>query len=136
MSEIIRQVKFERYGVDLQIFDTYKCERDSQGFSTGRYIAGYVFAVNGKLLFEGTTAYRGKDDDELLMFACMTFCCMRLGDTARDYFDNYTPEQIEWSESSECEQLGDDLAMLRDIHHNNPNEYDAARNLMYVELAR
>lgn len=35
----------------------------------------------------------------------LNFLTMRPGDIEKEYFDKYTPEQLAWANSNECEQL-------------------------------
>lgn len=42
------------------------------------------------------------------VYSLLGFLCLQIGDTDKEYFDGYTPQQLAWSESSRC----DDLQML------------------------
>jgi hypothetical protein len=75
----------------------------------GRTYLGYEFAdASGKVIFEGTdygcAPSHAIDSDDSLR-GLLVFLTLRKGDTDREYFDNYTPEQIAFSESSDCESL-------------------------------
>jgi len=39
------------------------------------------------------------------MRACLSFLTTRPGDTDKEYFENYTEAQMEFANSSDCEQL-------------------------------
>ena len=45
------------------------------------------------------------DDSDETLRAILGFLTLRPGDTDRDYFDDYTPEQLAWAESTECDYL-------------------------------
>lgn len=77
------------------------------------YIGGdkvkYEMFYKDKLLFEGndyrpSPMYKGQDSIEAAV-ALLDFFVLQIGDVERDYFAKYTPEQIEWRESSDCEQM-------------------------------
>jgi hypothetical protein len=62
----------------------------------------------GAVLFRaddfGPGAATADDSDEALRALC-AFLFLRPGDTDRDYFTNYSAEQLAFARSSECEQL-------------------------------
>lgn len=39
----------------------------------------------------------------------LSFLTLQSGDTDSEYFDSYTPDQLAWSESSECESAACDV---------------------------
>ena len=45
-----------------------------------------------------------KDDTEILD-GLLAYICLRPGDTDKEYFDSYTPEQLEWTNSIACETM-------------------------------
>ncbi len=45
------------------------------------------------------------DDSLASVAALLGFLTLRPGDTDREYFDKYTPNQMEWCESARCEEL-------------------------------
>lgn len=47
------------------------------------------------------------DDSRETVAGLLHFLALRPGDTDRDYFDSYTPAQLEW-----CDAHGEELAML------------------------
>src|SRR6185436_10376919 len=52
----------------------------------------------------GPGATTADDSDEALLGLC-GFLFLRPGDTDREFFDGYSPEQLTFATSSECEQL-------------------------------
>jgi len=77
-------------------------------FYTGGDHVRYSFWWNGKELFSG------KDFKPSILYGIDSLVAMagllgrfavQEGDTDKDYFKNYTPLQIEWSNSAECDHL-------------------------------
>ncbi len=69
----------------------------------------YDMFYNDKLLFTGddyrpSPTYPGQDSIQAAV-ALLDFFVLQVGDVERDYFAKYTPEQIEWRESDDCENL-------------------------------
>lgn len=66
---------------------------------TGQKLVGYRLLFNGKVLFEGkeygVSPLHAEDSDEAVA-GLMSFLCMRPGDTDAEYFEKYTPEQLEF----------------------------------------
>jgi len=76
---------------------------------TGTDNVQYDMFWKEQLIFTGndyrpSNLYPGQDSIEAIV-ALLDFLTMQIGDTDRDYFANYTPEQIEWRESRDCEEL-------------------------------
>jgi hypothetical protein len=69
------------------------------------------------VLFEGEdfagSPMHASDSDETLA-ALLTFLCLRPGDTDREYFESYSPEQLAWAGSYDCEVLACEVSMLAD----------------------
>jgi hypothetical protein len=89
----------------LELWDT---GRRSFG-AFGRCYLGYrLTSPEGAVLFEGDdyspVPSLAIDSDESLRGLC-GFLFLRPGDTDDEYFENYTPEQLEFARSSECEAL-------------------------------
>lgn len=97
----------------LKLWDTE--HRDHWGKSVLRY----DFRPEGaeRALFRGEdyacAPGTAVDSDEAIL-SLLTFLTLRPGDTDAGYFDSYTPEQREWSESSACETLACDRAIAED----------------------
>lgn len=67
----------------------------------------YTFR-NGELLFSGNDFKPSPLHCIDAMESCVelfSFQCLQIGDTDSEYFANYTPDQLAWSESIECEQV-------------------------------
>lgn len=69
----------------------------------------YDMFWNGKLIFTGddyrpSPMYPGQDSIEAIV-ALLDFFVLQIGDIDRSYFEKYTPEQVEWRESKDCEEL-------------------------------
>lgn len=83
-------------------------------WATGRTIGGKdrigyeLKGPTGAVLFHGedfgASPMHATDSDEALR-ALLGFLFLRPGDTDRDYFDGYSPEQMAFAESSDCEAL-------------------------------
>jgi len=74
----------------------------------GKYQINYTFRQNNAVLFTGNDFHCpgfynpvGKQS----AMSLMGFLTLKDGDTDAEYFDNYTPEQIAFSESWDCEEL-------------------------------
>jgi hypothetical protein len=87
----------------LELFDTHG--RDWRGQTK----LAYRFSDGGKLVFEGGD-FAGSplhaDDSDETVAALLSFLSLRPGDTDRDYFASYTPEQLSWAEAN-----GEELAL-------------------------
>lgn len=76
----------------------------------GKDAMGYAFYLPDakEPLFSGTdfgqSPMHASDSDETLR-SLLGFLTLRIGDTDSDYFDDYTPEQLEWS-ATEAESVG------------------------------
>lgn len=105
---------------ELQTWDTGRTDRRGQS-----YIA-YRFGVVGESepLFEGAD-FAGSpmdaDDSDLTLASLLTFLTLRRGDTDRDYFDDYTPEQLDWTEDYACEALGCEVSCFEEEARDNPD---------------
>lgn len=104
--ELLRKIRHRQNGTILTTYDTYKTDR------MGRYILRYTFKKDGTILFSGSdfccSPTHSIDSDEACI-ALLGFLCLRLGDTDKEYFENYADIQMDWAESSECEYMQVDL---------------------------
>lgn len=68
----------------------------------------YTFFWKGNLLFSGKdykpAALYNYDSLECIA-GLLAFLCLQSGGVAADYFKDYTPAQIEWRDSTDCETL-------------------------------
>lgn len=88
----------------LQVFDTGR--RDWRGQSR----LAYTFTDAGNVIFESED-FAGSplhaDDSDATLAALLGFLSLRPGDTDREYFDRYTPEQLDWAMAN-----GEELSLL------------------------
>ena len=87
----------------LTIYDTGK--RD---YYNEKSRLAYKFKKAGRLLFEGNDFYPGllyANDSMETVYALLGFLTVQEMDTDEEYFDDYSPEQMAWANSWECEQL-------------------------------
>ena len=94
---------WRRYKVSLSLYEL----TDSVGIGQNRI--GYRMLWRSKVIFEGRDFDPSPHpiDSRETVLAVMGFLCLRNGDTDKEYFSKYSELQTEWSESSECECLGD-----------------------------
>lgn len=90
MEDILRDVNVEGYRLT-----TYATTgRDSRGQTT----IGYRFhGRDGKVIFAGEDFHGSPmhaDDSDATLRALLGFLTLRPGDTDREYFEGYTPEQM------------------------------------------
>jgi len=89
-------------GTTLRIWDTFN--RDSFGKS----ILRYEFKVGRNVLFTGSDFHCAPSvsiDSLECAYSLLSFITLRPGDTDKEYFEEYTEEQLEWANSSKCEYL-------------------------------
>lgn len=67
----------------------------------------------------GPSPLHGIDSTEAAM-SLLGFLTLKPGDTDQEYFDNYTPEQLEWCKGQEAEEL----AMIVYEYENPMDEED------------
>lgn len=108
--ETIRTVTFE----PLTDKVVYRLELGEPCAMRGdRALSSYRFSVGETILFQGedfgVSPCHAEDSDQAIC-ALMGFLTLKPGDTDREYFDNYTPEQMEWAESYACEVIACDVA--------------------------
>lgn len=83
-------------GFVLQIFDTRSTDH------LGKSRLAYRFLHNDKLIFEGDdfcASPMNSIDGLQTVAALLSFLSLQDGDTDEEYFDSYTPEQIEWRDA-------------------------------------
>lgn len=82
-------------------------------WDTGKYVTHHTLAYalwdgSGRLVFHGSDINHPMcaliDSDEMLRNV-LGWLTLRPGDTDSDFFENYTPSQLKWVESAECEEL-------------------------------
>ena len=88
----------------LELFDTGRCDW------RGQSRLAYTFCDAGKVIFEGAdfaSSPLHADDSSQTVAALLSFLALRPGDTDREYFDRYTPEQLDWARAN-----GEQLSLL------------------------
>lgn len=80
-------------GFRLELWDTYQTDR-------GKSRLAYQFFHNDALVFEGddfcASPMHSVDGDETAR-SLLGFLSLQPGDTDPEYFDSYTPDQLEWA---------------------------------------
>jgi len=87
----------------LTIYDTGK-----RGYYGEKSRLAYKFKKAGKLLFEGNDFYPSPldaNDSTNTVYSLLAFLTAQYSDVDDGYFDDYSPEQMAWANSWECEQL-------------------------------
>lgn len=101
MRQLIKT--WRKCGFTLRLWDTGA--RDWRGQSKLAYELkdgrAVVFAGDD---FAGSPMHA--DDSPATVAGLLTFLTLKPGDTDREYFANYTPEQMDWCTGSRCETLG------------------------------
>lgn len=122
--EPLRKVTMRPYvdqsiGFTLETFDTFKTD------SLGKSILAYRFTQyrspsNEKIIFEGEDFHCSPctaiDSDDCLR-SLLSFLTLRKGDTDDECFEDYTPEQIKFSE-----QYAETLSLY--AYEDNPQPWD------------
>lgn len=76
--------------------------------SHGRSVLSYVLRDGKKVIFVGidfSCSPLYADDSLESVAALLGFLTLKPGDTDREYFNNYSKDQMDWCESSRCEEL-------------------------------
>lgn len=98
--DILRE--WESDGFRLTMWDTHRRDR------RGQTRIGYELYDGPQLVFSGED-FSGSpmhaDDADATVAGLLCFLSLRPGDTDREYFDDYTPEQLEWCQSGRAEFL-------------------------------
>jgi len=71
-------------------------------------VAYYLDSPEGERIFEGSDLYPGAGmcaDGPETAAALLGFLTCQPGDTDDEYFDTYTPRQLEWCQTMEAEEL-------------------------------
>lgn len=77
-------------------------------YRLGRNYLQYQLIDNGEIIFMGddfSSSPLDEVESEESVMALLGFLTCQLGDTDDDYFKDYTPQQLDWIESQECEDL-------------------------------
>ena len=103
-------------GTTLCLWDTYRRN------SLGKAILKYQFKVGKKVIFEGEDFSPSPCfaiDSLQTAYACLGFLTLKPGDTDREYFENYTEDQMNWAKSSKCEYLSYMVSEWEEKNHCN-----------------
>lgn len=107
-KDIIRRIW--SCGAYLEVWDTGRMD------CRGQSVLGYRLKVSGAVVFEGED-FAGSplhaDDSDETAGALLSFLTLKPGDTDREYFSGYTPEQMAFCESSICEELAFEAMILK-----------------------
>ena len=101
-GERLRSWRSGRFQLDL--FDTGRSDW------RGQTRLAYTFRDGDKVIFEGQDFCGSPlhaDDSIATVAALLSFLSLRPGDTDREYFEPYTPEQLDWARAN-----GEELSML------------------------
>ena len=79
----------------------------------GKYQVNYLFkrcnTYNNNILFGGNDSYASPMINNPIgiksAMSLLGFLTLKEGDTDKEYFDNYSPSQLEFSQSYDCEEL-------------------------------
>lgn len=98
---LLRHVRID--GFELVTHATRRCDWRGQ-----TYISYQLLSPEGVVIFEGSD-FAGSplhsDNDDQTLRALLGFLTLRLGDTDREYFADYTPEQIAFRDGGSAESL-------------------------------
>lgn len=88
----------------------YTCKVTDDGYDYTQHKArvAYSLQCGREIIFQGNDFFCSPMDDsesKESILSLMSFLTLQKGDTDSEYFDNYTPRQLEFRDSSDCEQL-------------------------------
>ncbi len=93
---------WRRSGFKLELFDTGKADQ------YGKCILAYRLRDGKEIVFEGDDFHLSPMhaiDSMATVYSLLGFLSLQSGDTDSEYFEAYTPRQLEWSASNRCEEL-------------------------------
>lgn len=94
--------RYRKAGFTLTVWDTHRID------GMGKAILGYRLSDRGVLIFQGEDFHSSPMhaiDSLNVVEAILSFLTLKQGDVESEYFDEYTPTQLEWSRGSRCEEL-------------------------------
>jgi len=106
MKEVLRDVVLTETSVPMRLILYGPSGYDR----LGKARLGYQLlrGTAGEVLFEGEDfspgAMMALDGDKAIL-SLLSFLTLKLGDTDDEYFQNYSPAQLAWTESTDCEEL-------------------------------
>jgi hypothetical protein len=111
-EDALRAVRTTNGNCALRVWDT-------SGMRGGKSVLRYRFEdAHGAVLFEGAdfgASPAHAIDSDATLLALLSFLTLKPGDTDSDYFADYTPAQMEWARSSECEFLSCDVSTAEEV---------------------
>src|SRR5262245_1725786 len=114
------------YGFRLELFDTYQTDR------FGKSVLAYQFFHGDKLVFEGadfcSSPMHAIDSDETVG-GLLAFLSLRPGDTDPEYFESYSPDQLDW-----CKRWVETLSLYVEDLENPVRYYRHAESGDYLAI--
>lgn len=90
------------YGFRVELYET------SRTSDWGKSVVEYKFYHQGELIFQDSICVPGTrsvDGDETLALV-IGWCCLRPGDTDKNFFNGYSERQMDW-----CREFGETLSL-------------------------
>ena len=100
MRELIKT--WRREGCTLRLWDINRTD------SLGKHRLAYQFKSGRRVIFEGddfACSPMHAIDSLDTVAGLLGFLTCKPGDTDREYFENYTPEQLDWCQSGQSERI-------------------------------
>lgn len=94
--------RWRRENVSCSLYDL------GYDYSHHKNRVGYRFTWKGQIIFQGRDFFPSPliaIDSVQTIYALLSFLTLRPGDTDKEYFQDYTPIQLDWCNSLECEDL-------------------------------
>ena len=114
------------FGIEISISES------PVSYTGSRFNHSYEIKLNGEILFSGADFSPSPMDSDSpldMLVSGLSFHCLKPGDTDDEYFDNYTPAQLVWANSFDCEQL---QGLLMDFEDKNSEYYQDAFNKISI----
>lgn len=74
----------------------------------GKWILGYTLQSGKDVIFSGEDYHVAPSvqiDSVQAVYGLLGFLTLQAGDTDDEFFENYTQKQLDWTQSSQCEDL-------------------------------
>lgn len=101
-TELIRTWKHESEFIDGEPFELRLYETDRYDSRTHRWYLGYELFHGGEMVFDGEdfslSPMHRVDSDEAVA-SLLAFLSLQPGDTDDEYFESYSPKQLEWAKA-------------------------------------
>lgn len=105
-------------------FDGFKLTMQLDGYDYTQHKERVKYTLRnpeGKIVFAGNDFFASPLDNPTGIdsaLALMVFLTVRPGDTDQEYFENYTPDQLSFVQSFECEQLSCTISDMEEKRYN------------------